>query len=208
MYFNCDKESIFSLDTIHNRFTQENIYFRPANYIPHYIYCYIISTPIGNMIAAADNDFLYFLQFENQHTSYDNFLTLILSPYNEKFFTAKIGTNDILTQLQTELNLYFAGQLKNFTVPYKFFGTSIQERVWNALSNVSYGTTCSYKDIAIAINNPKGSRAVGGANNKNPICIIVPCHRVIASNGKLTGYAAGLDIKEKLLQLERLHSAL
>lgn len=82
-------------------------------------------------------------------------------------------------------------------------GTEFQKKVWKELLNIPYGETRSYKDIAIAIGNGKACRAVGNANNKNPIAIIVPCHRVVGSNGSMTGYAGGLDIKEKLLKIEK-----
>ncbi len=81
-------------------------------------------------------------------------------------------------------------------------GTVFQKKVWNALCNIPYGETRSYKQVAEAVGNNKASRAVGMANNKNPIMIVIPCHRVIGSNGSLVGYAGGLDIKEKLLFLE------
>lgn len=101
-----------------------------------------------------------------------------------------------------ELTEYFLGKRKQFTVPLHLVGTEFQKKVWRALLEVPYGKTVTYKDIAKKIGNPKALRAVGMANNKNKIPIIVPCHRVIGSDGKLTGYAAGLSIKEKLLKLE------
>lgn len=103
-----------------------------------------------------------------------------------------------------ELKLYFNGELKNFTVKTKFKeGTEFRKLVWNELKNIPYGETRSYKEIAISIGNPNGSRAVGSANNKNPIGIIVPCHRVIGANGDLVGYAEGIDKKRFLLDLEK-----
>ena len=101
-----------------------------------------------------------------------------------------------------QLAAYFRGDNKEFDVPLKMAGTDFQRRVWQALNQVPYGETCSYADIANRIGNPKAVRAVGAANGKNPIPIIVPCHRVIGSSGKLTGYAGGLDRKVWLLEHE------
>lgn len=101
-----------------------------------------------------------------------------------------------------QLTEYFAGKRKVFDLPLEPHGTEFQKKVWQALREIPYGTTCSYGEIAAKIGNPKASRAVGGANNKNPIAIVVPCHRVIGANGSLVGYASGLQTKEALLKLE------
>ncbi len=101
-----------------------------------------------------------------------------------------------------QLTEYFAGKRKVFDLPLELKGTEFQKKVWQALREIPYGTTCSYGEIAAKIGNPKASRAVGGANNKNPIAIVVPCHRVIGANGSLVGYASGLRTKEALLKLE------
>ncbi|NLL28898.1 MAG: methylated-DNA--[protein]-cysteine S-methyltransferase [Bacteroidales bacterium] len=105
-----------------------------------------------------------------------------------------------------QINEYLDGKRKTFDLPIKLLGTAFQKSVWEALQKVKYGDKSTYKDIAIAIGNPKACRAVGMANNKNPIAIVVPCHRVVGSNGKLVGYAAGLEIKEKLLNIEKSNS--
>lgn len=110
---------------------------------------------------------------------------------------------ELLSNTVGQLNEYFAGTRKTFSIPLDMRGTEFQKRVWNALLEIPYGETWSYKQLAEFINNPKAVRAVGGANHNNPIMIIVPCHRVIGSNGSLTGYAGGLDMKEHLLNLER-----
>lgn len=102
-----------------------------------------------------------------------------------------------------ELNEYLSGRRKQFDVPIIYEGTPFQKQVWNELLNIPYGETRSYKDIAAAIGNPKGVRAVGMANNKNKLMVIIPCHRVIGANGALVGYAGGIELKEKLLKLER-----
>lgn len=107
-----------------------------------------------------------------------------------------------LIQAKHELLEYFAGKRQQFNVPLAPQGTEFQQQVWHALSLIDYGCTCSYADIAEQIGRPKAVRAVGTANGANPIAIIVPCHRVIGKNGTLTGYAYGLALKQKLLQLE------
>ena len=98
---------------------------------------------------------------------------------------------------------YLQGNSKAFDLPLRMKGTSFQQNVWKALMDIPYGETRSYKQIAEAIGNPKAVRAVGMANNKNPLLVVVPCHRVIGANGKLVGYAAGIDKKEFLLRLEK-----
>lgn len=102
-----------------------------------------------------------------------------------------------------QLKEYLSGKRKSFDLEIYMIGTEFQKKVWKELLNIPYGETRSYKDIAIAIGNEKSCRAVGNANNKNPIAIIVPCHRVVGSNGSMTGYAGGLEIKEKLLKIEK-----
>ncbi len=109
---------------------------------------------------------------------------------------------EITDKAYKELSEYFEGKRKQFDIPYKLTGTDFQKKVWSALCDIPYGETRSYKDIAAAVGNPKASRAVGMANNKNPITVIVPCHRVIGASGKLVGYAGGLTMKEFLLDME------
>jgi methylated-DNA-[protein]-cysteine S-methyltransferase len=108
-----------------------------------------------------------------------------------------------LTEPVRQLRAYFAGELETFDLPLTPQGTAFQKRVWDELCQIPYGETISYGDLARRIGNPNASRAVGLANGSNPIPIVIPCHRVIGSNGKLTGYGGGLPIKEKLLALER-----
>jgi len=102
-----------------------------------------------------------------------------------------------------QLHSYFAGELEAFDLPLAPEGTPFQQSVWRNLCEIPFGKTISYGELAQRIGNPKASRAVGLANGSNPIPIVIPCHRVIGSNGKLTGYGGGLPIKEKLLALER-----
>ena len=109
----------------------------------------------------------------------------------------------VLDEALKQMNEYFSGKRKTFDLPLYFEGTEFQKSVWNELRKIPYGITVSYKDIAEGINNEKAVRAVGNANNKNKIMIIVQCHRVIGKNGKLVGFAGGLDKKEFLLEHEK-----
>ena len=121
------------------------------------------------------------------------------------FGEKKIGENKrtkIIGQAISQLTEYFSKKRKNFDLPISFNGTMFQKRVWEELLKIPYGETRTYKELAAAIGNPKAVRAVGGANNKNSLAIIVPCHRVIGSGGALVGYADGIEIKAKLLELE------
>jgi len=114
----------------------------------------------------------------------------------------KDNTARPFAETKAQMSAYFAGELTEFDLPMSPEGTDFQRQVWIELLNIPYGTTCSYGEMAQRIGNPKGSRAVGLANGKNPISIIVPCHRVIGANGKLTGYGGGLERKEALLKFE------
>ncbi len=109
----------------------------------------------------------------------------------------------LLAEASKQLNEYLAGKRKDFDLPLAPEGTEFQQAVWNALRKIPYGETRSYGEVARNIERPKASRAVGMANNRNPIAILIPCHRVIGANGKLVGYAGGLDLKERLLRLEK-----
>ncbi|MEK3952312.1 methylated-DNA--[protein]-cysteine S-methyltransferase [Psychrobacillus sp. FSL K6-1464] len=117
--------------------------------------------------------------------------------------TVNSETPQVLVDCSIQLDEYFKGERHVFSFPYNFEGTEFQKKVWNALTTIPYAETGSYKDIATAINNEKAVRAVGTANGKNRLSIIIPCHRIIGSNGRLTGYAGGLWRKEWLLQHER-----
>lgn len=110
--------------------------------------------------------------------------------------------SDLLYEAYTQLDEYFAGKRIKFELPLKAEGTAFQQRVWQELQKIPYGETRSYADIAAGIGNPKAVRAVGQANNKNPILIIVPCHRVIHKNGDIEGFGCGTEVKRFLLDLE------
>ena len=144
---------------------------------------------------------------------YQTDVGIIKITYREKIskieLVASIGDKDekseITDKVIDELKEYLKGTRKNFTI-YDFIlleGTDFQKRVWQELLNIPYGQTRTYKEIARAINNEKATRAVATAIGKNPLMIIIPCHRVIGSDGKLRGYAYGVDVKEKLLSLEK-----
>ncbi|KNF09113.1 methylated-DNA--protein-cysteine methyltransferase Ogt [Gottschalkia purinilytica] len=111
----------------------------------------------------------------------------------------------VLREAARQLEEYLDGKLKSFNLPLAPEGTDFQQTVWAALRDIPYGETRTYKQVAEVIGKPEASRTVGAANNKNPILIITPCHRVIGTYGKLVGYAAGLAVKEKLLEMEKNH---
>ncbi|AKB34231.1 Methylated-DNA--protein-cysteine methyltransferase [Methanosarcina siciliae HI350] len=153
------------------------------------MYYATFKSPIGSILLAGDEEGLKYVNFmkgKKKMEVPDDWQE------NKEFF------RDVSGQLEA----YFAGQLKSFDVKLAPEGTEFQKSVWKVLKEIPYGETRTYGEIAKNIGNPKASRAVGLANNRNPIAIIVPCHRVIGANGKLTGYASGLDIKEFLLKLE------
>lgn len=151
-------------------------------------------SPIGRIMIIADNSGLKELRFEKKDSAEN------LTEKNQDSLT-KAG--QICKQAKEELKKYFKGNLKQFTVQLSPEGTDFQKAVWNELCKIPYGKTLSYKQIAANINNPKSCRAVGNANGKNPIPIIIPCHRVICTGGKLGGFSAGLDRKRFLLSLEQ-----
>ncbi|WDL94113.1 methylated-DNA--[protein]-cysteine S-methyltransferase [Bacillus sp. HNR-4] len=141
---------------------------------------------------------------------YESELGLLEIKANDKGITSVIfvderqeeRTNEMIDQCINELEEYFKGKRKEFTVPLSAEGTSFQKNVWDALYTIPYGVSASYLDIAEKVGNTKAVRAIGGANSRNPISIIVPCHRVIGKSGKLVGYAGGLWRKEWLLKHE------
>ncbi len=150
-----------------------------------------MKSPVGNITLVADKGNLCAIYFPNQ------------KPDKNKFPLLERKDNSrVLKSAVKQLGAYFSGKAQMFDVPLKPVGTDFQEGVWKALRSIKYGKTVSYGDIAKKIGNPKAVRAVGSAIGKNPLSIIVPCHRVIGSNGQLTGFAGGLKTKEYLLNLE------
>ena len=151
-------------------------------------YTYFAS-PIGNLLLAGHNEVLHYLGFPKG--------SMAMTPepnwqLNEQAFS----------RVRQQLQEYFDGKRRDFDLPLSPQGTDFQRQVWQQLQTIPYGKTCSYGDLAKAIERPKAVRAVGAANGQNPIPVIIPCHRVIGSNGKLTGFGGGLDVKEQLLRLE------
>ena len=129
----------------------------------------------------------------------ENYVVLIK---NTIYIDEKNEPNYITNLVYNQIIEYLAGQRKIFNFNYKLEGTDFQKKVWQKLCEIPYGQTKTYSQIAEEIKNPKAVRAVGMANNKNPLCIVVPCHRVIGKNGKLIGYAGGIDMKKSLLDIE------
>ena len=138
-------------------------------------------------------------------TATAQYITAVLFVAREQVaFEQTPSTPEVLNNCYQQLDEYFKGERQQFTVPYKYEGTAFQKQVWQALATIPFGETASYKDIAQQIGNEKAVRAVGMTNSKNQISIIIPCHRVIGKNGKLTGYAGGLWRKEWLLKHEKI----
>ncbi|MFI6622783.1 methylated-DNA--[protein]-cysteine S-methyltransferase [Streptomyces sp. NPDC050528] len=150
----------------------------------------VIDSPYGPLTLVADEDGalcgLYMVD-QRHRPPQENFGTPDDTPFAET---------------TAQLQAYFAGELKEFTIQLRLHGTPFQQTVWDQLRRIPYGETRSYGDLADALGNPGASRAVGLANGKNPIGIIVPCHRVVGANGSLTGYGGGLDRKQRLLDFE------
>ena len=161
-----------------------------------------IDTPLGSMIAIFDETHLYLLEFTERRG-----LEREIEKMRASLKVAIVpGRSPITEMIETDLKAYFKGELKEFTTPLKMLGTPFQELVWNELLTIPYGVTRSYGEQAKRIGNPKAVRAVARANGMNQLAIIIPCHRVIGSDGSLTGYAGGLPRKEWLLNMERENS--
>ncbi|MEL6590730.1 MAG: methylated-DNA--[protein]-cysteine S-methyltransferase [Bacteroidota bacterium] len=158
-----------------------------------------LTTPLGPMFVCSAERGICLLEFVERDILEKEFAAL------QKHFQAPIlvGENTHTRQLKSELAEYFAGERTEFSVPLQMVGTDFQRSIWQALLEVPYGETTSYGALAEQINNPKAVRAVGAANGANRIAIVIPCHRIIGKNGKLTGYAGGLERKEWLLEMER-----
>lgn len=133
----------------------------------------------------------------------NNYITNIFFEIESEEHNTELKETPLLKEAGKQIQEYFEGKRKKFDLPILPTGTHFQQKVWTSLQAIPYGETRSYKDIAIDVGNEKACRAVGMANNKNPISIVVPCHRVVGSNGKLVGYAGGLQIKDYLLKLEK-----
>ncbi len=159
-----------------------------------------IETPLGSMVAMADEKALYLLEFTDRTG-----LSLEIDRLKKRE-NALIteGNTEITIQIQQELGSYFNGGSFVFETPIRLSGSAFQKKVWHNLMQIPAGQTGSYKDLAIAIDQPKGVRAVANAVGRNQLAIIIPCHRIIGHNGNLTGYAGGLKRKDWLLKHEAL----
>jgi AraC family transcriptional regulator of adaptative response/methylated-DNA-[protein]-cysteine methyltransferase len=159
-------------------------------------------TPLGPMVAGAVDEGICLLEFADRRMLETQFKRL------KKHFAGRVvpGESDHIAQLDDELKRYFAGELKEFSVPLVYPGTDFQVACWDYLRKIPYGATRSYMEEAVAIGKPNAQRAVGRANGDNRLAIIIPCHRVVGNDGKLTGYGGGLWRKKYLLDLERQHS--
>jgi len=133
----------------------------------------------------------------------DSAVTRLFLPQDNLPDEPDYGTNPLIGRAFLELDAYLAGELRDFTIPLRPQGTPFMCRVWQALRDIPYGQTRSYMQIAALLGNPKAARAVGSANNRNPIPLFIPCHRVVGADGSLTGFRGGLEMKRKLLELER-----
>lgn len=150
------------------------------------------------MIAIANDHSLHLLEFSNRKN-----INTQLQKFTDRITQ---GHNTIIDTIENELDDYFKGNLTHFKTPITFYGTPFQKSVMEILVKIPHGETITYKDQAIALENPRAIRAVARANGTNQIAIVIPCHRVIGSNGKLTGYAGGLKRKDWLLNHERKYT--
>lgn len=162
------------------------------------LYISWLDTPLGPMVAIAEEDALVMLEFAGRKALQQQVTRLL----RERNAVLLPHTTPLLHTLHNELADYFAGGLRLFTTPIALHGTEFQQRAWQCLQRIPYGTTMSYSEQAKQLGVPKAVRAVASANGANRIALVVPCHRVVASNGKLGGYAAGLLRKQRLLELE------
>ncbi len=150
----------------------------------------ILSSPLGDITVSAENDAIVGVHIEG-----DRYFTAIPAGWTR-------GAHPLIARFKNELDEYFAGERVVFGVPVAFSGTEFQRSVWEALQGIPPGETISYGALAAKIGKPKAVRAVGTAVGRNPLCVVVPCHRVLAGDGTLGGYVAGLDRKRQLLTLE------
>tara|TARA_B100001142_G_scaffold325357_1_gene378771 strand:- start:706 stop:1194 length:489 start_codon:yes stop_codon:yes gene_type:complete len=155
-------------------------------------YYHKIDSPIGPLHLAATNDALLAIHHNLKR----------MEDWNKNTIAFKNVKNIIIEKTINELSEYFDGKRKKFNIPIQLSGTQFQLKAWDALNKIPYAKTVSYSEQAKISGNPKATRAIGNANNANPISIIVPCHRVIGKSGKLVGYGGGLDRKNYLLDLE------
>jgi O-6-methylguanine DNA methyltransferase len=176
-----------------------------------HVHCSELSTPIGDLVIAATDKGLCAIEFGRYgevesrlkkwsmrwHNTDD--LVLVLPSDAERFTKAE----KILAAAAVQLRQYFARERNEFALELDMYGTDFQQRVWRALQRIPYGQTRSYKEVGFDIGAQRAVRAIGGANNRNPLAIVIPCHRVIGADGSLVGYGGGVHIKQFLLELEK-----
>lgn len=150
-----------------------------------------LATPVGVLTLAAGDQGLAGVLWENDDPARTRLGPMRADP-----------SHPVLREATRQLEEYFAGRRREFELPLQFIGTGFQQRVWQALLSIPFGQTRSYAQIAQQIGQPRAVRAVGAANGRNPLSIVAPCHRVVGANGKLTGFAGGLEVKARLLALE------
>lgn len=167
-----------------------------------YLHSTSIETPLGTMVAIANDSALILLQFTDKARLEDE----ISRVENSTNMPVMIRKNTIIFSIEHELDTYFKGESKVFKTPLQFIGTAFQQRAWNALCAIPYGKTKSYAAQASDIDQPTAYRAVANANGANHLCIVVPCHRIIASSGTLGGYSSGIHRKKWLLEHENKFS--
>lgn len=170
-----------------------------------YIYYRHLDTPIGSLVLAATEQGVCRIGFDSGFSRESQLeqLERWARKVNEGGIAPALD-NGVLDEAAGQLEEYFAGRRRDFQLPLDLRGTPFQQRVWQALTRIPYGAVHSYKQVGEAIGASKAVRAVGGANNRNPVPIIVPCHRVIGADGQMVGYAGGLSVKRLLLELEGL----
>lgn len=162
----------------------------------------VFETPLGDMIAIAEENVLYLLDFDERRNLKEGIKKLasvmkaVIAP----------GASPILTQIQQEVTAYFEGDLTAFQTPFQLFGTPFQQAVWEELSRIPYGRTRSYQQQSCALGREKAYRAVANANGMNQLAILIPCHRIIRHNGDLGGYGGGISRKKWLLEHESAHN--
>jgi len=159
-----------------------------------------IDTPVGRMILITSDRGLCFLEYDKENRS-----RLLQKRLQVHFINSRLkaGENDIFDLTRSWINIYFKeSRHPDIQVPLDIRGTEFEIRAWRALQDIPFGKTASYKEVAVTIGTPGGARAVGGASRRNPVSVIIPCHRVVGSSGGLTGYGGGIAVKEFLLRHE------
>ncbi len=160
-----------------------------------------VDTQLGQMLAVSDENYLYLLEFTEKRVLIRELKKLMTSLKSNMM----PGRNKPIILIERELKSYFSGKLLDFKTPLKLIGTPFQKKAWKALMRVPYGSTRSYREQAYALGNDMAFRAVANANGANQLSVIIPCHRIINTSGKLGGYAGGLDRKQWLLDHEKKH---